>query len=212
MTGYMKAWITEEKVIYDQFRAQGLTDAQIKQDYNKYEQVGHYLNFIEPNIKGQGFALGNNGDIEGYYDGIGIWNADFSYDMTVDEFEKAFNEYINGSSNVNDHKTKIENARKDVNDVEAEYNTAKKALDNFNTSHNDLAAVKSKADDDKAQVEYLNDAISRDEMLLKGVKKFAEDAKVSYGKDKAELTKDEDKAKTIPVSYTHLTLPTTERV
>lgn len=197
MTGYMKAWITEEKVIYDQFRAQGLTDAQIKQDYNKYEQVGHYLNFIEPNIKGQGFALGNNGDIEGYYDGIGIWNADFSYDMTVDEFEKAFNEYINGSSNVNDHKTKVENARKAVNDVEAEYNTAKKALDNFNTSHNDLAAVKSKADDDKAQVEYLNDAISRDEMLLKGVKKFAEDAKVSYGKDKAELTKDEDKAKTI---------------
>lgn len=34
-------------------------------------------------------------------------------------------------------------------------------------------------------------------MLLKDVKKFAEDAKVSYGKDKAELTKDEDKAKTI---------------
>lgn len=197
MTGYMKAWITEEKVIYDQFRAQGFTDAQIKQDYNKYEQVGHYLNFIEPNIKGQGFALGNNGDIEGYYDGIGIWNADFSYDMTVDEFEKAFNEYINGSSNVNDHKTKVENALKAVNDVEAEYNTAKKALDDFNTAHNDLAAVKSKADDDKAQVEYLNDAISRDEMLLKDVKKFAEDAKVSYSKDKAELTKDEDKAKTI---------------
>lgn len=197
MTGYMKAWITEEKVIYDQFRAQGLTDAQIKQDYNKYEQVGHYLNFIEPNIKGQGFALGNNGDIEGYYDGIGIWNADFSYDMTVDEFEKTFNEYVDGSSNTNDHKTKVENARKAVNDVEAEYNTAKKALDDFNTAHNDLAAVKSKADDDKAQVEYLNDAISRDEMLLKDVKKFAEDAKVSYGKDKAELTKDEDKAKTI---------------
>lgn len=197
MTGYMKAWITEEKVIYDQFRAQGFTDAQIKQDYNKYEQVGHYLNFIEPNIKGQGFALGNNGDIEGYYDGIGIWNADFSYDMTVDEFEKTFNEYVDGSSNTNDHKTKVENARKAINDVEAEYNTAKKALDDFNTAHNDLAAVKSKADDDKAQVEYLNDAISRDEMLLKDVKKFAEDAKVSYGKDKAELTKDEDKAKTI---------------
>lgn len=197
MTGYMKAWITEEKVIYDQLRAQGFTDAQIKQDYNKYEQVGHYLNFIEPNIKGQGFALGNNGDIEGYYDGIGIWNADFSYDMTVDEFEKAFNEYVNGSSNANDHKTKVENARKAVNDAETEYNTAKKALDDFNTAHNDLAAVKSKADDDKAQVEYLNDAISRDEMLLKDVKKFAEDAKVSYGKDKAELTKDEDKAKTI---------------
>lgn len=197
MTGYMKAWITEEKVIYDQFRAQGLTDAQIKQDYNKYEQVGHYLNFIEPNIKGQGFALGNNGDIEGYYDGIGIWNADFSYDMTVDEFEKAFNEYVNGSSNTNDHKTKVENARKAVNDVEAEYNTAKKALDDFSAAHNDLATVKSKADDDKAQVEYLNDAISRDEMLLKDVKKFAEDAKVSYGEDKAELTKDEDKAKTI---------------
>lgn len=197
MTGYMKAWITEEKVIYDQFRAQGLTDAQIKQDYNKYEQVGHYLNFIEPNIKGQGFALGNNGDIEGYYDGIGIWNADFSYDMTVDEFEKAFNEYINGSSNANDHKTKVENARKAVNDVETEYNTTKKALDDFNTAHNDLAAVKSKANDDKAQVEYLNDAISRDEMLLKDVKKFAEDAKVSYSEDKAELAKDEDKAKTL---------------
>lgn len=197
MTGYMKAWITEEKVIYDQLRAQGFTDAQIKQDYNKYEQVGHYLNFIEPNIKGQGFALGNNGDIEGYYDGIGIWNADFSYDMTVDEFEKAFNEYVNGSSNANDHKTKVENARKAVNDAETEYNTAKKALDDFNTAHNDLAAVKSKADDDKAQVEYLNDAISRDEMLLKDIKKFAEDAKVSYGEDKAELAKDEDKAKTL---------------
>lgn len=86
MTDAMEQWITEEKKIYDEYKNKGLEPP--------HKEVGHYLNFMNGDVRSMGFTSGNISD---EYGSIATWDAT-TYDprFTLDEYEKLLNGYING--------------------------------------------------------------------------------------------------------------------
>lgn len=86
MTDAMEQWITEEKKIYDEYKNKGLEPP--------HDKVGHYLNFMNGDVRSMGFTSGNISD---KYGSIATWDAT-TYDprFTLDEYEKLLNGYING--------------------------------------------------------------------------------------------------------------------
>lgn len=86
MTDAMEQWITDEKKIYDEYKNKGLEPP--------HKEVGHYLNFMNGDVRSMGFTSGNISD---KYGSIATWDAT-TYDprFTLDEYEKLLNGYING--------------------------------------------------------------------------------------------------------------------
>lgn len=111
-TGYSdptEAWYTEEKKAWDAAVAKNpdLTKYighayQLSQDnYDLYDQVGHYLNVVDPYATDFGGAVAWGGNAQGYGDNsqrVQNYNTKVR-DLTVDEYEKQLKQYIDGLKN-----------------------------------------------------------------------------------------------------------------
>jgi peptidoglycan hydrolase CwlO-like protein len=87
-------WYDEEKVIYDQYIANGDTLETIKADDEKYSTVGHYLNIIESSYKTTGFAHVEGSDV--LYDIAESQTFDTNYGgVTVYDYYESFMKYYN---------------------------------------------------------------------------------------------------------------------
>lgn len=129
MTGFMKAWITDEKAVYDKYLRQGLTPEQVEDQH--HEEVGHYVNFINPRLKTQGFILANN---SAKYHAIGVWNAsDDDYKLTVDDFARLINDFEAAVDNPNaGHNQRVANLKAEADKAKATMEAKKTAVDALN--------------------------------------------------------------------------------
>lgn len=164
MTGFMKAWITDEKAVYDKYLRQGLTPEQVEDQH--HEEVGHYLNFINQRLKTQGFILANN---SAKYHAIGVWNAsDDDYKLTVDDFARLINDFETAVDNPNaEHNQRVANLKAEADKAKATMEAKKTTVDALNKTIAEYGAFSTSnnfgSQSDLAALTAMEDAISKND-------------------------------------------------
>lgn len=162
--GLYEGWYDSEKQVYDYITAKGWTIADVNSDENKYNevmnavghsniQVGHYIGLISSDyeITGTAYIYSKVPAPDGYRCNAGqvftslddTQYVDPSTTMTIDEFEKQFNEYYN----------KLMNADNILKDGELKLETLKAELENQRRVLGTKAAAQTNAQTNVATVQ-----------------------------------------------------------
>ena len=163
-------WYTDEKVIYENAVAENpelgnLSSFELQQKYPElYHKVGHYLNIIDSDYIGTGFALsGNPKDYSSSHGQV------FSYKnspvngtlMSVDDFFAAFDEYY---SNLMNAQGRYEEAQAQLDALKAELEGKISALEKANA---DLTSAKGNYTQAQNGVTEAENAVTENEATQK---------------------------------------------